>query len=136
MHAGDLESLSYPVGEPLVELRPSWWHYFWHLFFWWLIIPPVVAWVRRLMLVLRIYEDRIELEKGLLSRDQQIIFISDIRTIEVRQSLWQRILDIGDIYIATSGTSGYEDVALGMPRARYVETLILNLRQRLSRTTD
>ena len=43
--------------EPLAEIRPSWWGYFWHLFFFWLIVPPIVAYFRRVATVLRIFPD-------------------------------------------------------------------------------
>lgn len=51
----------------LAEIRPSWWGYFWHLFFFWLIIPPIIAYFRRASTVLRIYPQRVMVERGLLS---------------------------------------------------------------------
>src|SRR5512146_952899 len=57
--------------EPLAEIRPSWWGFFWYLFFFWLIVPPIVAYFRRASTVLRIYPERVTLERGLLSKCYQ-----------------------------------------------------------------
>ena len=120
----------------LLEVRPSWWNYFWHLCFSWLVLPLVIALIQRASLVFRVYEDRIVLEKGFLNKDVKIIFISDIRTIDVRRTLLQRILGIGDILIATSGTAGYEDIATGLPDPQSIEELILFQRQQITGTYD
>src|SRR5215470_9549063 len=57
-----------PANELLVEVRPSWWRYFWLLFFFWLIIPLIIACVRRSSMVLRVYRGRVTLSRGILSR--------------------------------------------------------------------
>src|ERR1051325_600186 len=53
---------------PLAEVRPSWWRFFWHLFFFWLVVPPIIAWIRRASVVLRVYPGRITLERGVFSQ--------------------------------------------------------------------
>ena len=113
----------------LLEARPSWWNYFWHFFFFWLIIPPIVAILRHAALVLRIYENRVVLEKGILSKSVNEIFISDIRTVDTRQGVTQRIFKIGDIMFGTAGTAGYESVAYGLPNPRSIRDLIMKQRQ-------
>src|SRR5512137_1350009 len=62
------ESPTAPNAEPLVEVRPSWWGYFWHLFFFWLIVPPIVAHFSRSATVLRVFPQRITLTRGILSK--------------------------------------------------------------------
>jgi hypothetical protein len=57
----------------LAEVRPSWWGYFWYLFFFWLIIPPIIAYFRRASTVLRIYPQRVTVERGILSKSYQDI---------------------------------------------------------------
>ncbi len=120
----------------ILEVRPSWWNFVWHLLFFWLLIPLIVALVRRASLVFSVYQDRVVLEKGFLNKDYKVIFISDIRTIDVRQTIWQRLINIGDVFIASSGTSGYEDIATGLPDPRGIENLILSLRQGQPGTYD
>ena len=81
-------------GEPLAEIRPSWWGYFWHLFFFWLVLPPIIAHFRRLSTVLRIFPDRITLERGLFAKCYQDYHPRDIRSIDIDQSFCQRIVGI------------------------------------------
>ncbi len=116
--------------ELLLEARPSWWNFFWHFVFFWLIIPPIMALWKRSALVLRVYEDRVSLEKGVLSKNFTELFIKDIRTINIKQGIVQRIFRIGDVMIATAGTSGYEHFAYGLPGPRRIRDLIIEQRQK------
>ena len=118
---------------PLLEARPSWWNFFWHWFFFWLVIPPIIAAVKRASSVLRIYEDRISLEEGFLRKEVTDVFITDIRGVEVKQGIWQRMFGIGDILIGTAATEGWEDHVEGLPDAMKIRDLILQQRQKLSR---
>jgi uncharacterized membrane protein YdbT with pleckstrin-like domain len=120
----------------LLEVRPSYWNYIWHWIFCWLILPVIAALWNRAALVLRVYEDRVVLEKGVLSKEIKEIFISDIRTIDMRQGLFQRMFGIGDILIATAGTSGYEDIAYGLPDPRNIKDLMIRQRQAGDNKTD
>ena len=113
----------------LLEARPSWWNFFWHFVFFWLIIPLIVALWKRRALVLRVYDDRVSLEKGVLSKNFTEVFIKDIRTINIKQSLIQRIFKIGDVMIATAGTSGYEHFAYGLPAPKRIKDLIIEQRR-------
>ena len=116
--------------KPLLEVHPSWWNYFWYLLFSWLIIPLLIAWWKRAELTLRVTDDKVILEQGLLSKRIKDIFVTDIRTVDVEQSLLQRIFGIGDIKIATSSTDNYEDVAQGLPHPRDIQDLISRQRRK------
>jgi len=113
----------------LLEARPSWWNFFWHFVFFWLIIPLIIALWKRRALVLRVYESRVSLEKGVLSKNFVELFIKDVRTINIKQGLLQRIFRIGDVMIATAGTAGYEIVASGLPGPKRIKDLIIGQRQ-------
>ncbi len=116
--------------QPILEARPAWRNYWLNfLFFWLLFLPVLAAIINRYSLKIRIYPDRVVLEKGLLSKDIVEVFISDIRAINVKQSIMQRILQIGDLYIASAGTSGYEEKAYGIEHPQRVKELILNQRR-------
>lgn len=118
--------------QPIKTVKPSWWNFFWHIvFFWLLFIPVIVALVKRASLTLYIYESKVILEKGLLSKNSTEICISDIRTINVNQSLLQRLFGIGDISIATAATSGYEDFAYGLPDPKGLTDLLMKQKQAL-----
>jgi len=121
-------------GKLLLEARPSWWNFFWHFVFFWLIIPLIIALWKRWALVVRVYESRVSLEKGILSKNFVELFIKDVRTINIKQGLLQRIFKIGDVMIATAGTAGYEIVAYGLPGPKRIKDLIIEQRQRSKST--
>jgi uncharacterized membrane protein YdbT with pleckstrin-like domain len=120
----------------LLEARPSAWNFFWHWVFFWLILPPIIALWKQAALSLRVYRDRVVLEKGVLSKDIKEVFISDIRTVDTKQSLLQRMFKIGDVMIATAGTAGYEDVAYGLPDPRGIKELVMTQRRNSGGTND
>ena len=76
--------------EVLLEARPSWWNFFWYFVFGWLIVPLVVALWRRKAVVLRVYHNRVTLERGILSKEYRDFFINDIRSVDVDQGLLGR----------------------------------------------
>ncbi len=115
---------------PLLEVHPSWWNFFWYLLFSPLIVPLIIAWWKRAELTLRVTDDKVILEQGVLNKQFKDIFVTDIRTVDVKQSLLQRIFGIGDLLIATSGTDNYEDVARGLPKPRAIQDLISRQRRK------
>lgn len=127
-HRPELEEREMNDERVLLEAKPSWWNFFWYILFSWLVIPIAVVLWKRAALTLRVTEDKVILDRGVLSKHTKEIFISDIRTIDVRQSFLQRIFNIGDIMIATAGTGGYEEVANGLPDPRGIKDLISHLR--------
>jgi len=114
----------------LFEARPSWKYFLGHILFSWLIIPLIIALWKRAALVLRIYSDTVVLEKGVLSKSLTELYISDLRVIDIKQSLVQRIFKIGEVRIGTAATSSYECVAYGMPNPKAIKELILNQRKK------
>jgi uncharacterized membrane protein YdbT with pleckstrin-like domain len=115
--------------ELLAEVRASWWGYFWHLFFFWLIIPPIAAWFQRASTVLRIFPDRITLARGLVSRCYRDYNPRDIRSIDVDQSLFQRLVGIGDLTISTAATADGAEQINSIPDPQEVRDLILAQRE-------
>ena len=59
--------------------------------------------------------DEVEFETGILNRKSVEISYKNLRTVIVTQTLMQRLLNIGNISIASSGTDGMEIVAPNMP---------------------
>lgn len=111
--------------EVVAEIRPSWWGYFWHLAFFFLIVPPIVAWFQRAATVLRLYPDRITLERGIFSKCYQDYSPRDIRSIDVDQTFFQRVLGIGDLTIATAASAEGSEKILNIPDPKGVRDLIL-----------
>jgi membrane protein YdbS with pleckstrin-like domain len=120
--------------ELLAEVHPSWWGYFWHLFFFFLIVPPIVAWLQRAALVVRVYRDRITVERGLFNKCYQDFNPRDIRAVDIDQSVWQRMVGIGDVTISTAATEEGSEKLLGIPDPKGLRDLILA--QRGNRSND
>ena len=111
--------------EILAEIRPSWWGFFWYLFFFWLILPPIIAYFRRASTVLRIYPQRVTIERGIMSKCYQDINPRDIRSIDVDQSFFQRLIGIGNLTLSTAATVDAAEVINSIPDPRGVRDLIL-----------
>jgi membrane protein YdbS with pleckstrin-like domain/endogenous inhibitor of DNA gyrase (YacG/DUF329 family) len=111
--------------EIIAEIRASWWGYFWHLFFFFLIVPPIVAYFKRASTVLRIFPHRLMLERGLLSKSFQDINPRDIRSIEIDQSLFARMVGIGNLTISTAATVDPSEQLASIPNPQKVRDLIL-----------
>jgi len=118
-----------PPDELLAEVRPSWWTYFWLLLFFWLIIPWLIAWAKRSSTVLRVYRHRITLRRGLLSRDERELFMRDIRSVDVSQSLFSRLVGIGNLTIFTAATKDGAEFIQGIPHPQKIRDLIIAQRQ-------
>jgi uncharacterized membrane protein YdbT with pleckstrin-like domain len=113
----------------LLEVRPSWWNFFWHLVFAWLIVPWIVAWLRRRSSRLCIYPDRIAWERGFLAKEARVLFIKDIRSVDVDQSVWGRLVNVGDVTISTAATVEAAYVVTGISQPLRVKDLIIAQRQ-------
>jgi membrane protein YdbS with pleckstrin-like domain len=111
--------------EILVEIRPSWWGFFWYLFFFWLIIPPIIAYFRRASTVLRIYPQRVTVERGILSKCYQDLNLQDIRSIDIDQSFFQRLVGVGNLTLSTAATVDAAEEIKSIPDPKGVRDLIL-----------
>ena len=109
----------------LAEVRPSWWGYFWHLLFFFLIVPPIIAYFQRRSTVLRIFPERILIERGIFSKCYQDYNPRDIRSIDVDQGFLQRILGIGDLTISTAASVEAAEHMPSIPDPQGVRDLIL-----------
>jgi len=83
----------------------------------WLIAYPIAKlWIRNLAYVIQ--EDRITIQKGILTKTQQNIPYRSITDFILQRSLYDRILGIGSIRIQTAGQSqspsGYEGNMAGL----------------------
>jgi len=74
------------------------------------IIIFLIVIIMRIRLEVIIRDDKLIIVKGIISKHVTEIFIGDIRAIDIKQNIIERILGFGDVMIATSATSGYEIV--------------------------
>jgi uncharacterized membrane protein YdbT with pleckstrin-like domain len=79
---------------------------------------------RRFSVALLVKPDEISLEQGLIGRHSVEIGTPNIRTIQVNQSVMQRILDVGNLLIGSSATKDYEISVSGLPKPYAVRDLI------------
>ena len=72
---------------------------------------------------LRIFEDNIELEEGLLRKDRVDIDLRKVRSVRVEQGLVQRLLRVGKIEFYTAGDEP-EITVFGMPAPNSVREYV------------
>ena len=70
---------------------------------------------KRNSVLLIVKSDKVALDRGIIGRQSIEISTRSIRTIKVNQSIMQRIFNVGDVRVASSGTDEYEISALNMP---------------------
>lgn len=87
--------------------------------------PPLNASIHRAALQLRVYDDRLVLEKGILAKETKELFVADVRAVDTRQRIVQRLVGTGDLLIASSGTDQYEYVVEGIPDPLDVKDLVV-----------
>jgi len=111
------------------EVRPSWWNFGWHLLFCWLLIPLLVALYKRHSYLMRIYSDRVSIEEGFWAKETSEFFIKDIRSIDVRQGFWGRLVGIGDVTISTAASVEAAEVASGVAEPDQIKDMLIAQRQ-------
>lgn len=72
---------------------------------------------------LKIENGRVTYKRGVFSRDHVELFIANIRSVRVDQTIWQRLFGVGTIQITSSGSSP-EIIARGMPEAKRARELL------------
>lgn len=70
-----------------------------------LLLWPAIRWIRRRFTRALVSGDRLRYESGSASKSTRTIQLSKVQDIRVDQSLFQRMLGIGNISIETSGES-------------------------------
>jgi len=65
-----------------------------------------------------------------MTKATQEFFIKDIRSLEVNQSFWGRMIGIGNLTISTAAQVDATDIVEGIPHPTQVKDLIIAQRQR------
>ncbi|MDM8560406.1 PH domain-containing protein [Candidatus Parabeggiatoa sp. HSG14] len=92
------------------------------LFFWWLKVVNTQ---------LAVTNERVTFRTGILSKNIREIFLSDIRSVQISQTLLQRILGTGWVEIASAASSEAEITIDGIPQAYEVKRIIDENRRQL-----
>jgi uncharacterized membrane protein YdbT with pleckstrin-like domain len=103
-----------------------------------LIVPlifiwPLARWLRLRSIRAYVTGDRLRYETGIAARTTRTIQLSKLQDVRVDQGLWQRILDIGDISLETSGEASRLTI-FNIDRPQAVADELLN-RSHLGATT-
>jgi len=91
---------------------------------WGLLIAAVVIsllgygiwWLTTQAVALVITNQRTTLRRGLLSKHIIEVYHSNVRNVQVRQGLWDRLFNVGHLSIASAGSQGYEIDIQGIPK--------------------
>ena len=67
--------------------------------------------------------ETIESREGLIARKVSSIRVRDLRNINVKQSLWQRLMGVGDVEFSSAGGSGIEVSFCGVSDPLQVKSL-------------
>ncbi len=70
------------------------------------LLPPIRMHISRRLVKMRLHDEHLTLESGLLSRTRRTVDVAKIQDVTVRQSLGQRILGVGDLWLESAGESG------------------------------
>ena len=73
-----------------------------------LVLTYAVGWVRRMTTRYLVTDRRIQIRTGIASRQERTTHIDRVQNVNLRQSLAQRILGIGDVDWDTAGTDAPE----------------------------
>ena len=76
-----------------------------------LFLWPVARWLRRRSTRTIVSGDRLRYETGLAAKSTRTIQLSKLQDVRVDQGLWQRIFNIGNISIETSGEASRLTIA-------------------------
>jgi uncharacterized membrane protein YdbT with pleckstrin-like domain len=83
----------------------------------------VVVIYRRYSWAYMINGETIESREGLIARKVSSIRVRDLRNINVKQSLWQRLMGVGDVEFSSAGGSGIEVSFRGVSDPLQVKSL-------------
>lgn len=75
----------------------------------------VLAFYRRYRWLYTIDREHIESRRGLIGRQVRAVRIRDLRNINVRQSLMQRLLNVGEVEFSSAAGEEVEVVFFGVP---------------------
>ena len=88
------------------------------------LIIFLVWWLKCKGTKLTVTSDRTRLRKGILSKSITEVWHKDIRNVQLNQTFFQRIFDVGTIGISSAGQSGVEISVAGIPDPDGVKELI------------
>jgi uncharacterized membrane protein YdbT with pleckstrin-like domain len=68
-------------------------------------------------------------EEGFWAKESSEFFIKDIRSIDIRQGIWGRLVGIGDVTISTAATVDAAEEARGVAEPKRIKEMLIWQRQ-------
>jgi uncharacterized membrane protein YdbT with pleckstrin-like domain len=81
-------------------------------------------WLKVCYITLTVTNERVTIRTGILSKYTNEVYHTDIRNVQVRQGLFQRIFKAGSVGISSAGTGQMEISVNGIPNPEKVKALI------------
>lgn len=100
----------------------------------WIIL--FVWWLRTTNTRLTVTNERVALQTGIFAINRREVFLSDIRSVQISQSFWQRIFRIGTVEVSSAATGDAEISIEGIPNPYKVKQFIDEHRRKERRTTN
>ena len=94
------------------------------------LIMFLIWWLKCKGTQLTVTTERTRLRKGILSKSVTEVWHQDVRNVQLNQTFFQRLLNVGWLGISSSGQSGVEIAVAGMPDPERVKRLIDQYRPR------
>jgi uncharacterized membrane protein YdbT with pleckstrin-like domain len=100
--------------------------------YWGFLLPAVwmfftfVQHMKKRLVKITIMDDRLRFERGFFSKSTETIDLEKIQEVRVNQTLWQRMVGIGDLMLETAGKSsgnGMESIDNPQGVADYIHSL-------------
>ena len=91
-----------------VQHRPAWRRFWYAWLLSWQVVPLAYIVYKRYSVLLTVKDDEVAFEDGFFSKSSTEVKIRDIKSIEVHQTLLDRLLGVGTLKLATAGTAGWE----------------------------
>jgi uncharacterized membrane protein YdbT with pleckstrin-like domain len=104
---------------------------------WGFLLPAIWAFftmcqhVKKMLVKITIMDDRLRFERGFFSKSTETIDLEKIQEVRVHQTLWQRMVGIGDLMLETAGKSsgnGMESIDNPQGVADHIHSLGRGLR--------
>lgn len=119
----------------LKTYRPAWRSFYKYWLFCWLIFPVFVIVWKRYSSALIVTPDTLICKKGIFNVKSTELALEYIQSVEIKQSLAERLLAVGTILAGTAATQGYEIKFSGVPRPRRI-TEKIRLYSRMQREKE
>lgn len=88
------------------------------------LIILLIWWLKTLGTTLTVSNERITLRKGILSKHTNEVYHTDVRNVQISQGVIQRIMDVGNVGIASAGKGVIEISVEGIRQPGEVKKII------------